>query len=242
MTGFFFCTYHLFICWLLWRCHGQGCRFHVHLPVQAIQNGLCMISLYLCPVMDLWVTMDPHLSDGECWLDHSHFNRYYCQLHLTVPVDPHPNAVRGSPWPLELEFSFPDRDTWAEQVRSRQMTSAPEKRFVCLSSLRAFWRSRCAKQFLWYISGFFHAELTPTAFVSTGHTMAALQLSHQCDDKEDKDKHSETLDIDEKPWRWLFQRQAFNSVKIRHLAELKVVSQQLYFNSRGTLQWEQNQI
>lgn len=63
------------------------------------------------------------------------------------------------------------------------MTSA----LVCLQSLRPFRTSRCAKHFLWHISGFFHAEFTPTAFVSTGHTMAALQLSHQSDDKEDKE-------------------------------------------------------
>lgn len=64
------------------------------------------------------------------------------------------------------------------------MTSAPGNTFVCLQSLRAFWRRRCAKHFLWHISGFFHAELTPTAFV---RTMAALQHSHQSDDKEDKE-------------------------------------------------------
>lgn len=73
------------------------------------------------------------------------------------------------------------------------MTSAPGKRFACLSSLRAFLRSRCAKHFLWHISGFIHAELTPTAFVSTGHTMDAVQLSHQCEDKEDKEPKATSI-------------------------------------------------
>lgn len=40
---------------------------------------------------------------------------------------------------------------------------------------------------------FFHAELTPTAFVSAGHTMAALQLSHQREDKEDKEPKTTSI-------------------------------------------------
>lgn len=78
-------------------------------------------SLCLCPVMGCWPRMDPHLSDGECWDDHSRFNLWYCQLGLTVPVDLHPNAVCEPPWPSELEFSAPGRDTWAEQVRCSQL-------------------------------------------------------------------------------------------------------------------------
>lgn len=52
--GQFFCIYHLFIYWLLWRCHGRSYRFHVHFRLRWF-NMASACSLCVCV---LWWTVD----------------------------------------------------------------------------------------------------------------------------------------------------------------------------------------
>lgn len=156
--AFFFCIYHL---WIVVR------------NIQHVLHALCVCVLWLTIELE-WIG----------WVQ-SFYSTVLSALTLVQSVLNLMQFVGlHDPWNLNLALltGTPDlgkleAGKWPQLLRKRLR--------VC--SLWELFQKGDVQNISCGTFVFFHAEFTPTSFVSTGDTMAALQLSHQSDDKEDKE-------------------------------------------------------